>query len=57
MKCIFCNLENKVKNNKIEKTSENENNLKDLNSHLPEWTKVLVELYESDLKYKIKRKS
>jgi len=30
--------------------------LKDLNAHLPEWVKRFVELYTSDLKYKIKEK-
>ena len=28
--------------------------LKDLNSHLPKWVNMLVELYTSPLKYKIK---
>ncbi len=30
--------------------------LKDLNSHLPKWVSMLVELYTSPLKYKIKYK-
>lgn len=29
--------------------------LKDLNSHLPLWVKKFVELYTSDLKYRIKK--
>jgi hypothetical protein len=29
--------------------------LKDINAHLPSWVKKLVELYTSDLKYKIKK--
>lgn len=29
--------------------------LKDLNAHLPEWVKKFVELYTSDLKYKIRK--
>jgi hypothetical protein len=29
--------------------------LKDLNAHLPEWIKQFVNLYTSDLKYKIKK--
>ena len=30
--------------------------LKDLNAHLPNWIKKIVELYTSDLKYKINKK-
>jgi len=29
--------------------------LKDLNAHLPDWIKKFVEIYTSDLKYKIKK--
>ena len=41
---------------KYEKELTSESYLKDLNAHLPEWVKQLVELYTSDLKYRIKQK-
>lgn len=33
-----------------------EKDLKNLDSHLPEWVKRFVELYTSDIKYKILKK-
>lgn len=39
-----------------EKGQLKEEYLKDLNSHLPKWVNMLVELYTSPLKYKIKYK-
>jgi len=39
---------------KYEKKYINEEYLKDLNSHLPKWVNMLVELYTSPLKYKLK---
>ena len=35
----------------------NEEYLKDLNSHLPKWVNMLVELYTSPIKYEIKYKN
>lgn len=37
-----------------EKGQLKEEYLKDLNSHLPKWVNMLIELYTSSLKYKIK---
>lgn len=41
------------KENHLEERLLKEKYLKDLNSHLPQWAKKLVELYISDFKYKI----
>ena len=44
------------KENHLGERIPKEEYLKDLNSHLPQWVKKLVQLYTSDLKYKIMQK-